>query len=250
MAVKFNPLYDKSGQKVREAAIWFPQSIRVVITSAAVTADGRIVASGEADKADGTRAPFIALSDLSGKVKEVVQTKDFYPRNVCVAPDNTVWSFGGTWWDDANDRPLPGDVLRHFDFEKGQVAAYIPRSTFPNHSSYDSLTEMRCSSNEVAIFSRSENTYIVMRYGSNAPRMYQASAPAGLSLSGLAISGSEKAYGVLINQQRTDDPTQGLYSLEPDETAMTVRWVAVQVLWVLEQLRAQLQNFGEPTANT
>jgi hypothetical protein len=221
-------LYDRSGQKVREAAVWFPQSIRVAITSAAVTSDGRIVASGEADKSDGTRAPFIALTDLSGKVTAVVQTKDFYPRNVCVAPDNTVWSFGGTWWDDVNDRPLPGNILRRFDFENGQLAAYLPRSTFPESSSYDSLSEMRCASDEVAIFSRSEDAYIVMPYGSNAPRVYRALTPPDLSLTGFAILGPRDAYGVLINRQRTDDTNQGLYSMELDETAKTVRWVAVE----------------------
>jgi hypothetical protein len=221
-------LYDRSGQKVREAAIWFPQSTRVAITSAAVTSDGRIVASGEADKADGTRAPFIVLTDLSGKVKEVVQTKDFYPRNVCVAPDNTVWSFGGTWWDEANEHPLPGDVLRHFDFEKGQLAAYIPRSTFPDNSSYDGLTEMRCSANEVAVYSRAVNTYIVMPYGGSVPNLYDAPPPSGLTMTGFASFGSKNAYGVFINRQRMDDPIQGLYSLELDESAKTVRWVAVE----------------------
>src|SRR5882762_1801230 len=221
-------LYDKSGRKAREAAIWLRQSIRVVITSAAVTSDGRIVASGEADKEDGTRAPFIALTDLSGKVKETVQTKDFSPRNVCVAPDNTVWSFGGTWWDEVNDRPLSGDILRHFDFQKGQLAAYIPRSTFPDHSSYDSLSEMRCSANEVAIYSRSVNTYIVMPYESKISRLYEAPPPPGLTLTGFATFGPNKAYGVLINPQRSDDQMQGLYFLKLDDTTRTVHWVAVE----------------------
>jgi hypothetical protein len=221
-------LYDKNGQKVREAAIWFPESTRVAITSAAVTPDGRIVASGEADKADGTRAPFIALTDPSGKITGAIQTKDFYPTNVCVAPDNTVWSFGSTWWDDVNHRPLPGDLLRHFDFGKGQLAGYLPRSTFPDRSSYSSLTEMRCSSKEVAIFSRPEKTYILMPYEGKLPRVYDASAPAGLSLTGFAILGPGNAYVVLINRERTDDPTQGLYSLQLDETAKAVRWSPVE----------------------
>jgi len=221
-------LYGKDGQKVREAAIWFPESTRVAITSAAVTPDGRIVASGEANKADGTRAPFIVLTDLSGKITGAIESKDFYPTNVCVAPDNTVWSFGSTWWDDVNHRPLPGDLLRHFDFGKGQLAGVLPRSTFPESSSHDSLTLMRCSSTAVAIFSGPTNTYIVMPYGSNLPRLYEAPPPPGLTLTGFAILGPKNAYGVLINRQREDDPTQGLYSLELDDTTKTVRWVAVE----------------------
>jgi hypothetical protein len=221
-------LYGKGGQKVREAAIWFPESTRVAITSAAVTPDGRIVASGEADKADGTRAPFIVLTDLSGKITGAIQSKDFYPTHVCVAPDNTVWSFGSTLWDDANHRPLSGDLLRHFDFTKGQLAGYIPRSTFPAPSSRDSLTLIRCSSTAVAIFDGPANTYIVMPYEVEVPRIYDASSPAGLSLMGFGIFGSGNAYGVLINRERTDDPMQGLYSLQADETAKVVGWLPVE----------------------
>jgi len=220
-------LYGKDGQKVREAAIWFPESTRVAITSAAVTPDGRIVASGEADKADGTRAPFIVLTDLSGKITGAIQTKDFYPTNVCVAPDSTVWSFGATWWDSANHRPLPGDLLRHFDFEKGQLAGYIPQPTFPEPLSHDNPTLMRCASTQVAIFSGPENTYILMPYEGKVPRLYDAPTPAGQSLIGLAIPGSGNAYGMLINRERADDQTQGLYLLELDETAKAVRWAPV-----------------------
>lgn len=221
-------LYGRDGQKVREATIWFPESTRVAITSAAVTPDGRIVASGEADKTDGTRAPFIALTDLSGKVTSVIQTKDFYPTNVCVAPDNTVWSFGATLWDEVNHRPLPGDLLRHFDFGKGQLAGYIPGSTLPGSSSHDTKTLMRCSSRDVAIFSGPESAYILMSYESNAPRLYNATLPPGLWLVGFGIRGSGNAYSVLIDRERADNPAQGLYSMELDEIAKAVRWSPVQ----------------------
>src|SRR6266550_9252517 len=60
-------LYDQSGKHVREAAIWFPGSLRVVIYSATATPEGRIIAAGDAEKSDGTAAPFIALTDLNGQ---------------------------------------------------------------------------------------------------------------------------------------------------------------------------------------
>lgn len=221
-------LYGKDGQKVREASIWFPESTRVAITSAAVTPDGMIVASGEADKGDGTRAPFIALANPSGKLTSVIRTKDFYPTYVCVAPDDTVWSYGSTWWDDINHRPLPGDLLRHFDFTKGQLAGYLPRSNFPEPSSHDAMTLMRCSSNGVTVFSGPENTLIQMLYADNAPRVYDASPPTGLWLGGVGILDSMSGYAVLINRERADDPTQGVYSLELDEAAKAVRWSPVE----------------------
>lgn len=217
-------VYGKDGQKVREAAIWFPESNRVAITSAAVTPDGRIVASGEADKADGTRAPFIALTDLSGKVTDAIQTKDFYPTYVCVAPDRTVWSFGATWWDDINHRPLPGDLLRHFDFAKGQLGGYLPRSTFPDRTMPETTTFIRCSSKSVAIFAGPQNAYVLLPYGANLPRLYSASPPTALTMTGFAVLGSGKAYGVLVNRDAAADPAQGLYSIQLDEATKTVLW--------------------------
>ena len=75
-------LYDHSGEKVREAAIWFPDSLRVLIYSATAASDGRIIAGGKAEKADGSSAPFIALTDHAGKVTSVIQTAGFFPVNI------------------------------------------------------------------------------------------------------------------------------------------------------------------------
>jgi len=40
-------LFDKSGGKVNEAAIWFPGSSRVIVYSATATTDGKIIAGGQ-----------------------------------------------------------------------------------------------------------------------------------------------------------------------------------------------------------
>jgi hypothetical protein len=228
-------LYDKSGKKVRESTVWFPGSQRVVIISAAVTFDGRILASGEADRADGTRARFIASTDSSGNVTEVIQTKDFNPTNICAAPDGTVWSFGTMEWDTARDRPKEGEVFRHFDFQKGQIAGYIQRADFPDHLSLASLSYIRCTSNEVVVYSGPAGLYIEMVYGTEAPRIYRAPIPTGVWLTGFAARGPKDIYGVLRQALGPDGQLIanaagpiGLYSLVFDETTMTARWVAVE----------------------
>src|SRR2546429_4848035 len=137
-------LYDRSGKKVREARIWFPESPRVVISSATVTSDGRIIAAGNAQKSDGAAAPFIALTDLTGKVTNVIQTYGFVTCNICRAPDGTIWSFGGTGYD-THSEPNPGDTLRHFDFQKGQIGSYLPRSSFPQLFFSSRRRHTRCS---------------------------------------------------------------------------------------------------------
>ena len=123
-------IYDQSGKLARQAAIWFPEALRVLVYSATAAADGRIIVGGKAEKADGSAGLFIARTNLAGDVTDVIQANDFAPSNVCQAPDGTVWSFGSTGYD-ATSRPKPGNVLRHFDFHKGEIGSYLSRLTFP-----------------------------------------------------------------------------------------------------------------------
>lgn len=220
-------LYDKSGTKVRSAAIWFDGAHRVMIRAATPTSDGRIVASGIADKSDGTAAPFIALTDLSGKVTDVVRTDGFYPTNICVAPDNTVWSFGGTGYDEIKGAN-PGDVLRHFDFKKGQIGAFIPRSTYARLPMPDERVFTRCSSDRAALYAPEVHEYIEMEYMGTSPRRYRADAPPNLKVDGFAFLGPKRAFAHFANHLKTNDPTEGLYVLLFDEAAKAARWLPVE----------------------
>ena len=220
-------LYDKSGTRVRSAAIWFDGAHRVMIRAAAPTPDGRIVASGIADKADGTAAPFIALTDLSGKVTDVVRTDGFYPTNICVAPDNTVWSFGGTGYDEIKGAN-PGDVLRHFDFKNDQVDAFIPRSTYARSPMPDARVFMRCSSDRAVVYAPQVHEYIEMEYTATSPRRYRADAPANLKVDGFAFLGPKRVFGHFANQLSTSDPSEGLYVLLFDEAAKAARWLPIE----------------------
>ncbi len=217
-------LYDQSGKHVREAAIWFPGSLRVVIYSATATSDGRIIAAGDAEKSDGTAAPFIALTDLTGKVTDVIQTMGFVPANICQAPDGTVWSFGGTGYDERS-HPKPGDTLRHFDFQKGQIGSYLARSAFPEplHPGPEVHASIRCSTSEVVAYSHSAQAYVEMKYGDGAPHVYHAEAPSGLRLGGITATGPKKVYGFF-----SSGGTGGLYYLSFDEANSTANWVPVK----------------------
>jgi hypothetical protein len=215
-------LYDQSGGQVREAAIWFPGSQRVLIYSATATSDGRIMAAGAAVKSDGAAAPFIALTDLSGKMTDIMHTNGFAPANICQAPDGTIWSFGGTGYNERSE-PKPGNTLRHFDFQKGEVSSYLPRSTFPKHPGPEMSAYIRCSAGEVVAYSPRAQEYIEMKYGADAPHVYHAEAPSGLRLGGFAVTGSKMIYGYFSLLGRG-----GLYHLSFDEAAKTVTWLPVE----------------------
>ena len=215
-------LYDQSGEKVREAAIWFPGSRRVVMYSATVTADGRVIAAGSADKPDGTVAPFIAETDLAGKMTDVIQTKGFAPANICLAPDGTIWSFGGTGYN-SHSEPNPGDTLRHFELQKGEVGSYLPRSAFPSHPGPETLAYIRCLPHEVVVYATRTQEYIEMKYGGVAPHVYRAEAQSVPQLLGFAATGSKEVYGYF-----SSGGNSGLYYLSFDEAASTVRWLPVR----------------------
>jgi len=216
-------LYDQSGKQVCAASIWFAGAVRVLIYSATATSDGRIIAAGTAEKQDGTAASFIALTNLAGKTTDVIQTKGFAPLTVCQAPDGTVWSFGGTGFDEQrHSEPNPGDTLRHFDFQKGEVASYLARSGFPKHPRPEVQARIRCSADEMVAYSPNGHIYIEMKYNSDAPQVYHAEALSNLQFNGFAATGSKKIYAYFSKLANG-----GLYYLSFDETSRTVRWLPV-----------------------
>ncbi len=214
-------LFDQTGSKVNEAAIWFPGSIRILIEGAAATPDGRIVASGEADKADGTTGHFLVATDKNGKVTQVIQTQEFYPGEVCVAPDGTLWSFGSMGYD--KREPRPGNTLRHFDMDKGQIGSFLPRSAFPKKAVPDELSYVRCSATEVVAYSTRTSKYIEMKYDADAPRVYEVSnAPSNLRLIGFASPDHQQVFG-LFNMLAH----YGMYELKFNDATSTATWVPV-----------------------
>lgn len=224
-------LYSRStGSKSTEVAFWFPESQRVVVTSAAVTNNSGIVASGEADKVDGTRAPFIALANSKGQITNVIQTQDFYPRNICAAPDGSVWAFGGMMWDYSKKEPFPGNILRRFDFQRGETASYIPLSSFPKRMGPAVLAFIRCTPDAVFAYSTRASVLIELQYKSQTPRIYNASTPDELVVWGLAVTGSDAVYGLLGDPpDRNDDSGKnGMYFLAVDERTQTAQWRPVK----------------------
>jgi hypothetical protein len=215
-------LYGQSGAKVREATIWFPDSLRVIIYSATAASDGRIIAAGKAEKADGTSAPFIARTDTAGKVTNVIQTAGFFPVNICQAPDGTVWSFGGTGYDE-HSQPKPGDTPRHFDLQKGQIiGSYLPRSAFPKRPGPETLAYMYCFSDGLVAYSSRTKEYFELKYSDAEPHAYSVEVPSGMRQAGMAVTASKKAYGYFFSGGQS-----GLYHLGSSGATNTLRWLPV-----------------------
>lgn len=222
-------LYASDGQKVREAAVWFPGAETVFILSAAVTAEGNILASGTAVKSDGTRAYYIARTDLAGRVTDVIQTNPFFPAHVCSASDGTVWSFGDAGVDPPND-----STLRQFDLATGLLKSYLPHSSFgggprapaergnPGQEVY-----FRCSGSRIAIYSGVVNYYIEFNTTSGSVKRYHVDrSSVNLPVRGFALTSQGEVYGFLRDYSKPE--LQGLFHLEPDAKNAVVKWVPVE----------------------
>jgi len=195
----------------------------VLIYSATVTPYSRIVVGGTAEKIDGTAVSFIAMTDLSGKLTDVIQSEGFGPSNICLAPDGTVWSFGGTGYDDQKrTEPKPGNTLRHFDFQKGEVGSYLPRSLFPSYPRPENMARMHCSTDGVDVYSPRLNLFIRMDYD-KAPQLYHTKGePTGLQFDGFASTDRNNVYAHFYKLGNA-----GIYSLTFDETSKSATWVPI-----------------------
>ena len=226
-------LYDLGGNKVRQAAIWFPGTQRLLLPSAAVTLDGRIVAVGVAERSDGTRASFIALTDVSGSITNVIQTNPFHPSHVCVAPDNTVWSFGSFGYDEMS-RPIEGETLRHYDFQKGLIGAYVPRSSFSSDSfppdangGRNREVYFRCSTQKLVIYSGVANEYLEMDFATQTVKRFRVDRSAfNLPINGFALTATGEVFASLGDFSGATG-LRGLFHLQLDSNMDRVRWLPV-----------------------
>lgn len=152
----------------------------------------------------------------------MIQTKGFAPTNICEAPDRTVWTFGGTGYD-RETGPRPGNTLRHFDLEKGELSSFLPRSLFPDYPMPDKPAYITCSAGGVSIYSPGAQAYIEVAYEDGPPHMYHVTAPDGFLAAGFAVTDAKSAYAYFY---KTDEA--GLYRLLFDDGAKTAAWAPVE----------------------
>jgi hypothetical protein len=84
--------------------------------------------TGDAYIPSNTNASYLWDSTLAGATVKTLVTGSFFPEQICEAPDGTIWSLGK-----AN---IPNDgqqhdtnVVRHYQFDKGQLHSFLPEST-------------------------------------------------------------------------------------------------------------------------
>ena len=222
-------LYDANGNKVLEGRIWLPEAVSVVLRDAGVTHDRRILAAGFATKADGTHAEFLALTNTKGKLVRVIRTNPFMVHSACAGRDGTVWAFGGERINPETDPTAAGSVraIRQFDWERGQLGAYLPMSEFTPATPLSAFAFMNCTADRLIVYSVAGNQFIEFKFRDHSVRHWDTeNSSFELRPRGLALTESGDVYTSRWNDM---DPhsVPGLYHLRLDEETGTVNWEPV-----------------------
>ncbi|MGH9795593.1 MAG: hypothetical protein ACRD5G_12545 [Candidatus Acidiferrales bacterium] len=221
-------LFDSSGVKAREVSLWFEGPERINVNSVAVGPSGEIVVGGVAVHRDGSRVPYLARFDKTGRLTNVIQTSPFHPANVCITADGKIWSFGSAG-KHAADEPL----LRQFHLEKGEVAGYLPRSSFhtvrePAFMRSPGAVYFRCMANRIAIYSEVANEYIEfdpIRGVAERWELMDRVTPKDIAL-GFAVTASGEVFSVL--QEMSEKANSALYQLHFERDTHKARWLLVE----------------------
>ena len=226
-------LYDSNGVLVREGRIWFPGAQKVRVRHATVTKAGNIVAVGRAWVSGIREQYFIAKTDLSGTVAEVVWIDPFAAAMACAASDGTVWTFG---IDPVKSR-LKEDyaMLRQYSFDGGLLREELPRSSFPVGMSpamwrTPQGSFLHCSEGRVSLYVNRTDEYIEVD-GDGILRRWPVdmSSVGPMKAIGFGLTDSGEAYGSLYEYPRSQEEEErsGFYQLQVDESKGVVRWALI-----------------------
>lgn len=225
-------LYDASGGKAREVQFWFPGAQTIYANQVALSKSGKIAIAGVAVRSDGARASYIAVLDQAGTVSTVLQTSPYFPERICMAPDETIWTFSTEGRDPAEM------TLRHYDMQKGLIGAFLPRSSMTNYVDAENRNMwreriyLRCGAKGLTLYNEKAREYMELDYATqNLSRLslegLMDNPPIAL---GYAVAPDGNVFAVLKNTLTGEpDVPWGLFHLDVNHATKKARWMPVEV---------------------
>ncbi len=130
---------DRDGEWTSTAQFQNPEGIRWYVFEYDRQTDGTIVFSGQTEIGEREEFPFLAWTSADGKIQRMVHTDHYFPYELAVAPDDTIWTLGYEMINlDYKDPAVNQEahVLRHFDHAGKLIGSAFPQSQFSWHQRY------------------------------------------------------------------------------------------------------------------
>ena len=130
---------DRDGTWTTTAHFQNPEPTQFYAFSYDRETDGTIVFSGQTETAPRVVSPFLAWTSADGQIQRMIRTDHYFPYEITVAPDDTVWTLGYEMVNlDYNDPGVNKEahVLRHFDKAGNLIGSAFPQSRFNRYERF------------------------------------------------------------------------------------------------------------------
>jgi hypothetical protein len=215
-------MYDRDGKKKLEAHFKPPNAASASVGAAGATHSGGILAVGGTAMNNGSIRKFIAKTDPTGHVVELITMGGaFTPRQICESPDGTIWVLGY----DLEFRESPDankNLLRHYS-DKGMVASFIAVDSigsFPDSVSQIANTGrsyLHCGQDRVSVYLGPAALYIEVDASSGQLARWNVdmSSVVGSNTHGFAVTDEGRLFIAFANDPDPNgERKHGLYELK------------------------------------
>lgn len=119
--------FNELGKLVADTTFTLPDANQITVSGFSLGADGTLVLGGWSSDAAGRLAGFFATVSPSSAVR-VVRTNPYFPGNVALASDGTIWTVGEALIG-GRETDTSYDVLRQYSADGALLRSAIPRSS-------------------------------------------------------------------------------------------------------------------------
>ena len=215
-------MYDNTGKRIREGRIWPQGAGSVRVRRTAATREGALLAAGSAIMRDGSIQGYIVKTDLAGAAVKTLLTGSFSNEQICEAPDGTIWSLGkANLPDDGQEHDT--NVVRHYQFDKGQLHSFLPESTvqapvrskrpwFVPWGSY-----LRCGKEKISLYLNFTREYVEIDTSSLELKRWKLDEAVlqGRDADGFAVTDDQRIYVSFRTSLSPGVPSvRGLYQIK------------------------------------
>jgi hypothetical protein len=184
---------------------------------------------------------FVAKTDDSGGVTEMIKIGEFIPTRICGQPDGTIWVFGRDLTKDraydnspdANNTPTENDyfLLRQYSFEGGLLHGYLSRNSFAIKTEAVSGrgTNLDCGKQLVSLYFSETDEFAQVDVAKESVQRWKMnmSPIPGAIANGLAVLDNGCTYASLSSYHSTENDVRGLFVLRAEPGKADGAWMLI-----------------------